>query len=198
MRKEKLQELKKYIEELKVVAQIKEAKSSFITSIPYTFKLNNGAYIKREQILKNNNDGSAVIVIPLTIDNEILMVVEPRVFTAKTVSVSFPSGYLEEGESPYEAALRELKEETGYIPKYIKLLDSFYQDEGCSKAFNHIFIAFNCTCKSTQSLDEGEIIRYMTFNLKELDKLEQMGYLNSANSKLALAKGREYLRKKMR
>lgn len=58
------------------------------------------------------------------------MVVEPRVFTAKTVSVSFPSGYLEEGESPYEAALRELKEETGYIPKYIKLLDSFYQDEG--------------------------------------------------------------------
>ena len=100
MRKEKLQELKKYIEELKVVAQIKEAKSFFITSIPYTFKLNNGAYIKREQVLKNNNDGSAVIVIPLTIDNEILMVVEPRVFTAKTVSVSFPSGYLEEGESP--------------------------------------------------------------------------------------------------
>ena len=81
MRKEKLRELQKYIDELKVVDKIKEEESSFITSIPYTFKLNNGLFIKREQLIKNRSDGSAVIIMPVTPDNEMLTVIEPRVFT---------------------------------------------------------------------------------------------------------------------
>lgn len=137
MRKEKIKELKKYIDELRVVDKVKEEETSFITSIPYTFKLNNGLFIKREQLLKNNSDGSAVIIMPVTPDNEILTVIEPRVFTELTVVVSFPAGYIEKDEDIYHAALRELKEETGYVPSKLELLDSFYQDEGCSKAFNH-------------------------------------------------------------
>ena len=198
MRKEKFQELKKYINELKVIDKRKEKTSSFITSVPYTFKLNNGLFIKREQLLKNGSDGSAVIIMPVTPDKEILTVIEPRVFTKLTVAVSFPAGYIEKDENIYDAALRELREETGYVPSELKLLDSFYQDEGCSKAFNHSFIAFNCESKYHQNLDNGEVIRYMTFNLEELEELEQMGYINGANSKLTLAKGKKYIRKKMK
>lgn len=95
MRKEKIKELKKYIDELRVVDKVKEEETSFIASIPYTFKLNNGLFIKREQLLKNNSDGSAVIIMPVTLDNEILTVIEPRVFTELTVAVSFPAGYIE-------------------------------------------------------------------------------------------------------
>ena len=197
MRKEKIKELKKYIDELRVVDKVKEEETSFITSIPYTFKLNNGLFIKREQLLKNNSDGSAVIIMPVTPDNEILTVIEPRVFTELTVSVSFPAGYIEKDEDIYHAALRELKEETGYVPSKLELLDSFYQDEGCSKVFNHSFIAFNSVCKYPQKLDIDEVVRYMTFNLKELEELEKMGYINGANSKLTLAKGEKYLRRKL-
>ena len=75
------------------------------------------------------------------------------------------------------------------------LLDKFYQDEGCSKAYNHSFIAFNSICKYPKKLDVGEKIRCMTFNLEELEKLEEMGYINGANSKLTLAKGKKYIRK---
>ena len=198
MRKKKFQELQKYIEELKVVDKIKEEKSSFITSVPYTFKLNNGLFIKREQLLKNGSDGSAVIIMPVTVDNEILTVIEPRVFTRLTVAVSFPAGYIEKDESIYDAALRELREETGYVSSKLKLLDSFYQDEGCSKAFNHSFVGLNSICKYPQKLDNGEVVRYMTFNLEELEELEQMGYINGANSKLTLARGKKYIRKKMK
>ena len=35
----------------------------------------------------------------------------------------------------------------------------------------------------------------MTFNLEELEELEEMGYINGANSKLTLAKGKKYIRK---
>lgn len=197
MRKEKLLELKKYIDELRVVDKVKEEETSFIRSVPYTFKLNNGLFIKREQLLKNNSDGSAVIIMPVTHNNEILTVIEPRVFTKHTVAVSFPAGYIEKDEDIYHAALRELKEETGYVPSKLELLDSFYQDEGCSKAFNHSFIAFDSICKYPQKLDADEVVRYMTFNLKELEELEQMGYINGANSKLTLAKGKKYLRRKL-
>ena len=72
-------------------------KSSFITSIPYSFTLNNGKVIEREKLLKNGQDGSAAIIMPITSDNEILTVIEPRVFTERTVAVSFPAGYIEKG-----------------------------------------------------------------------------------------------------
>ncbi len=199
MRKEKYLELKKYIEELKVIS-IKEKNNdpTFITSIPYSITLNNGRTIEREKIMKGNKNGSAVIIMPITLENEILTVIEPRVFTEKKVAVSFPAGYIENGENPYMAALRELKEETGYVPKYLKLLDQFYQDEGCSEALNNSFIAFDSVCKYPQQLDSEEIIKIMTFNLEELEELERNGYINSANSKLTLEKGKKYIKRIMK
>ena len=90
MRKEKYLELKKYIEELKVIS-IKEKNNdpTFITSIPYSITLNNGRTIEREKIMKGNKNGSAVIIMPITLENEILTVIEPRVFTEKKLQYLF-------------------------------------------------------------------------------------------------------------
>ena len=64
MRKEKLEELKKIINEFKTVSYVvnDNPKKRFIGSIPYLFTLNNGKVIPREQLLKNNLDGSAVMI----------------------------------------------------------------------------------------------------------------------------------------
>ena len=194
MRKQKLEELKQYIEELKTI-KFNRTSGTFLKSEGYNCTLNNGVIIKREKLIKGSNDGSAVIIMPVTNNNEILTVIEPRVFTKETVGIGLPAGYVEKGEQPQDSALRELKEETGYVPENIIKIDSFYQDEGCSSAYNHIFLALNCIKKYPQQLDKDELIRYMLFSYEELEELEKLGYIKGANTKLALAKTKKYLRR---
>ena len=79
-------------------------------------------------------------------------------FTENTIGVEVPAGYIDPGETPEEAALRELKEETGYEPTELIHLASYYQDQGISSAYNHAFLALNCEKVSDQNLDESEYI----------------------------------------
>ena len=186
MKKEKLRQLKEIINQFKIL-QVKESNPSFIKSEAYEFLLNNGLTIKREKIIKGSNDGSAVIIVPY-IGNEILLVIEPRVFTSLGVGVGFPAGYIEVGENPKIAALRELKEETGLVPERIEEVDAFYQDEGCSSAYNHVFLAYNCKKIHDQELDKDEHIEYMKFTIEEAFELEKLGYISGCNAKIALQK----------
>ena len=189
MIQKKLDKIDEIIKEFKPVKR-EETTPEFIKVKAYNYTLNNGKVQKREQIFKGNKEGSAVIIVPYIGDN-LLLVIEPRVFTKKGVCVGFPAGYIEDNETPLVAALRELQEETGLVPEKLVEVDAFYQDEGCSSAYNHIFIAYNCKKKYEQTLDPGEYIKYMEFTKEEAFELEDLGYINSSNSKLALSKVRK-------
>lgn len=189
----RIEELKQIINEFKTIEKIEVNSFKFLKSQAYELKLNNGRVIVREKLIKGNNDGSAAIIVPI-VGNEILTVIEPRVFTKLTVGIGFPAGYIENNETPEEAALRELQEETGYTPKSIEEILSFYQDEGCSAALNHIFIAYDCKKLNLQNLDKDEIIKYKFFSYNELKKLEQLGYIKRGNNLLALEKIKTYMK----
>ena len=197
IRKEKLEELKYIVEQLKTIEiseRIVEQKNKFLQSKSYNFKLNNGIIIPRERLIKGGKDGSAAIIMPILKNNKVLTIIEPRVFTDMTVGIGFPAGYIENGENAEIGALRELREETGFVPKDMIELDSFYQDEGVSSALNHIFLALDCEKKFDQDLDKDEIIKYMTFNYEELFELEKIGYIKGCNTKLAIEKSKVYMK----
>ena len=197
IRKEKLEQLKKIVEELKtieVIERVVEQENKFLQSKAYDFKLNNGIIIPRERLIKGGKDGSAAIIMPVLPNDEVLTIIEPRVFTDMTVGIGFPAGYIELGESAKVGALRELREETGFVPKQMIEMDSFYQDEGVSSALNHIYLALDCEKKFDQELDKDEIVKYMMFNYEELLELEKMGYIKGCNTKLALEKSKTYMK----
>jgi ADP-ribose pyrophosphatase len=195
VRSEKLAELTSYIEEFKSIRQedVEIGKQAFLSTCAFQCQLNNGKLVVREKLIKGKKDGSAAIVLPMTIDKNVIMIVEPRVFTRETVGVGFPAGYIEIDEDPAVAALRELREEIGCVPKELIHLDSYYQDEGCSAAFNHIYLGRGCEYKYKQQLDGDEHIRCFECTFVEALELEEMGIINSASAKLALQKAKKYI-----
>lgn len=188
------EEILKIIEEFKTIQMVKKENSKFISSEAYHCKLNNGRTITREKILKNGNDGSAVIIFPITHDGKVILAIEPRVFTKRTVDIGLPAGYIENGEKPSIAAKRELKEETGYITDSLIPLGCFYQDQGCSSALNHYYLALNCKKVSKQHLDKDEFIKYILVNFDELDELLENNMIMGLNSAYAIEKGKSYVK----
>lgn len=196
MRKEKLEELEIIIDGFKSIKQEKLNKeASFLKSEVYSCSLNNGKTIAREKIVKNGSDGSAAIILPVTKENNVILTVEPRVFTKRTVGIGIPAGYIEKDEAPYIAALRELEEETGYVPNEMIKLGGFYQDMGCSSAYNEAFIAMDCEKKSEQNLDPGEYIKYFDCTYDEALELIDMGYIEGCNAIITLGRAKKYMKR---
>lgn len=188
-----IKQIEQAMEEMRSISQSEiEQTKSFLTSKLYECRLNCGRVLFREKLIKGGKDGSASIIVPFTSDNRILVIVEPRVFTQKTVGVGFPAGYIELEEDAIEGAKRELLEETGYQAESMVQLDEFYQDEGCSSALNRIFLALNCNKIKEQSLDKDEIVKYFKCTFEEVLELEKRGYIMGSNSKLAIARVKEY------
>ena len=169
----------KIIEAFKTIKRERIPNSNFVKVENYTCYLNNNRIIQRTKLSKGDTDGSAAIVLPLTTDNKVIVVVEPRVFTDTTVSVDVPAGYREK--------------ETGYTTNDIKFLGKFYQDHGISAACNHYYLALNCKKKSKQKLDEEECVKQLEITIEELFYLLDNGYIKSLNTAYLIEKCRPYL-----
>ena len=196
MRKEKLEELNEYVELLMIKRKkLMEMTGDFIKVNKYLVELNNGEVITREKILKGNNDGNASIVLPVTVDGNVILVVQPRVFTRSGIGIELPAGYVDVGEEYEDAARRELFEETGYVPENIRLLGQFYQDQGCSSAYNKSFLAEGCRKIGSQSLDSSEFIKYFECSVDELYELVELGMINDLQSQYTIEKAKQYIRR---
>ena len=79
----------------------------------YMVELGNGMVVPREKIIKGGGDKSAAIVMPVTKDNNVVLVVQSRSSTKECVSVEFPAAYIEDGERTENWAETEVGEETG-------------------------------------------------------------------------------------
>ena len=196
MRKEKLEELQSYIEKLKVKkCELLEGYGKFLTSKRYMIELNNGEKFIREKLVKNGEEGNACIILPITTENNVILVVQPRVFTKDTVAVELPAGYVDGLEDYEMAARRELLEETGYVAEEMIHLGSFYQDQGCSGAYNKAYLAINCTKDSSQNLDRDEFISYFECSYDEMLELVDRGMINDVQSQLVIERSKQYQRK---
>lgn len=93
-------------------------------------------------------------------------------------TVEWPAGLIDENETPEEAAVRELKEETGYEGKVISVSPTVAADPGMTSA-NMKLVMVEIHLKERdpepeQHLDEGENIQRVVIPLAELyDRLNE-------------------------
>ena len=107
-----------------------------------------------------------VMVIPV-INDEFLLVKQWR-HSSMELSIEFPGGVCDKGEDPMESAVRELTEETGYIPGKITKLGSFSPNPALFSNKMHVFLAEDLTGTGKQNLDADELLEYLRLPIKEV------------------------------
>ena len=94
-----------------------------------------------------------VTIAALTDDNELLFVRYPY----GEVVLELPAGKLEQGEDPFRAGIRELREETGAVASKYVDLGKFYPSPGYCGEIIHLYGATGISFKE-QNLDEDEFL----------------------------------------
>ena len=86
-----------------------------------------------------------------------------------------PTGYMDDGETPLQAAKRELREETGYTAKEWISLGKYAGNAQGDTILVYCFLALKGRKTHSQDLDEDEDIVVKTASLNELKKKVKSG-----------------------
>ncbi|MDR2629544.1 MAG: NUDIX hydrolase [Spirochaetaceae bacterium] len=103
-------------------------------------------------------DWAMVIPVLETEQGKAFVMVRQWRHGSQELSLEFPGGVLERGESPEEAAARELEEETAYAPGKIRKLGDMRPNPALMSNRIHFFLAESLERREAQHLDEDEYV----------------------------------------
>ena len=126
-----------------------------------------------------------VIVIP-ELNGKFLMVKQWR-HGEGALSIEFPGGVIDDGESPEHGAERELKEETGAVAGKLTKLGRMNPNPALFANHVHIFLAEDLTFSGEQNLDGDEFVDYMEIEQGEV--LSKIGSPEYPHALMAAAMG---------
>lgn len=102
-------------------------------------------------------------LIPIIDNLDILFVSQYRRAAGKTL-LEIPAGKIERGETPRQAALREMEEEIGYTGKLVPML-KMYLAPGYDTELMHVYVARDLKRVAPATRDDDENIRIKRVSL---------------------------------
>lgn len=130
----------------------------------------------------------AVVILAVNDDNKIVMVKQFRK-PANKVMLEVPAGKIDPGEEPLEAAIRELREETGYTSSEIVKLFSFFPSVGYSEEVLHLYLAKGLKPGKTD-FDDNEAIDVELWDLNRLYQMIKDDEIQDAKTMIAILYGK--------
>ncbi len=128
-----------------------------------------------------------VNVVAITEDQQCVLIHQYR-FGTDEVTLEIPGGIIDEGEAPFAAAVRELREETGYEAARWTALGSIAPNPAFQRNRLYSFLAEGCHRAGEQQLDPGEDIGVQLCPLTEIDDLLARGAMDHALVAVAFQK----------
>ncbi len=125
-------------------------------------------------------DGPGTAVLAVTEAGEIVLTRQFRP-GAERVLWDLPGGFVDEGETPEEAAARELREETGYEAAELEVVASVHPS-AYSTEQRHAVLARGCRRLAQPDPDEGEHIEVRLVSLDELRAIARAGELTAVDA----------------
>ncbi len=122
--------------------------------------------VLKYEIISGNSNG-AVLVVPI-IGSEIIFIKEYAA-AVDSYMITFPKGKIDNDESMYEAANRELQEEIGYKANNIEFIKKIYLAPGYIDHITYVMFAKGLQSSSLLG-DEPEILEQIRVNIDELQK----------------------------
>lgn len=140
--------------------------------------------VRKDKVVKPNGkkgyyyhvvQNDYVIIVPLTADKKGSYIIRQWRYAVEKNSWEFAAGSIENGETPQQAAKRELFEETGIKAKKWKKVKYIKVDNGLTGQGFYVFICSDLSF-GKPTLEEGELDMIMNkFTFKQIDKMIDKG-----------------------
>ena len=150
-------------------------------------QLQNGNKAEREVVLHPGG----VCIVPITKDNKVLMVRQYR-YPMEEELLEIPAGKLDEGEDPFECAVRELSEETGCRAGTYVDLGKMYPSPGFCRETLYVYLALDLEYGEAH-LDHNELLSVEAIEIDELMDMIMDNKLPDAKSVIGIMKAKRYL-----
>ncbi|MFQ3251715.1 MAG: ADP-ribose diphosphatase [Glaciecola sp.] len=143
------------------------AKSKFFKIEKLDLEFSNGATREFERMAGSGR--GAVMIVPLK-DADTMLLIREYACGTHSYQLGFPKGLIDPGESPEQAANRELQEEVGYIASQLHPLHTVHMAPTFFDAKMHILIAEGLSPQSLEG-DEPEPLEVIEWPIANVDEL---------------------------
>ncbi|MFA6612048.1 MAG: NUDIX hydrolase [Dehalococcoidales bacterium] len=145
-----------------------------------TVQTSNGKTASREVV--EHADSVGIIAID---EQQNLLLVDQFRYPARESLLEIPAGCIDPGETPESAVVRELREETGFNPGYLKKLGGFYLAPGYADEYMHVFLARELSYAPLVA-EDTEYIEVIRKPLAEVEEMIRSGRIKDCKTIAAL------------